>query len=173
VTGWQRIGIAMALACGAAGCAPEAVIAPPPPAEVQPGGCETARDAHFEGESESRLRSYVAWLVKAYGAQAGLGPREVSLGIVRAAQKLAPSGVQVGEVGCGARGQGPYRITIYRDALVGRPLATTYSAIAHEFHHVVQIRRGNLPCGPGEGSRFPYEREAEDFARSVVPGCRR
>jgi hypothetical protein len=163
----------LALSCAAAACAPAPVIAPVPDAEVRPGGCEPARDADFEGESEARQRSYLAWLVKAYGAQAGLGSREVSLAIVRGSEKLAPSGVQVGEVGCGARGQGPYRITIYRDALVGRPLATTYHAIAHEFHHVVQIRRGNLPCGPGEGSRFPYEREAEDFAGSVVPGCRR
>lgn len=168
----RGVGI-LALACGAAACAPEPVIAPEPVAEVKPGGCEVATDADFEGGGEQRLRSYLAWLVKSHGAQAGLGPREASLAIVRGAGKLAPSGVQIAEVGCGIGGTAPYRVTLYRDALVGRPLAVTYRAIAHELHHVVQIRKESLPCGPREGSRHPYEREAEAVADRLVRSCRR
>jgi len=155
-----------------ASCAPPPVIAPEPQAEVRPGGCRIATDADFEGAGEQHMRSYLAWLVKTEGARVQLGPRDAALAIVRGAGKLAPSGVQIAEVGCSAKGAAPYRVTLYRDALVGRPLATSYHAIAHEFHHVVQIRKESLPCGPGEASRHPYERQADAVADRLVPACK-
>ena len=153
-------------------CAPAPVIAPEPQSEVRPGGCQPATDANFEGAGEEHLRSYLAWLVKTEGARVKLGPRDASLAIVRGAQKLAPNGVQVGELGCSGRGEAPYRITLYRDGLVGRPLAVTYRTLAHEFHHIVQIRREDLPCGPRDGSRHGYERDADAVAAKLVPACR-
>jgi hypothetical protein len=131
--------------------------------------CAQARDADFEGAGERQLRGFLAYLAEAHGAPAGIDPRQVSLGIVRGAAKLAPAGVQAGEVGCGHGSDGPYRVTLYRDALAGRPLALAYETIAHEFHHVVQIHRDRLPCAAGDGPREAYEREAREVARRFVP----
>jgi hypothetical protein len=143
-----------------------------PVAEVTPGGCEPLRDADFEGAGEQRLRGYLAWIAQSHGAQVGITPREVSLAIARGEPKPGPAGVQVGEVSCASGYRGPYRVTLFRDALVGRPHAVAYHTLAHEFHHLVQIRRAKLAC-EAKGSAVPYEREAESFARSVVPACSR
>lgn len=164
---------ALALAAALGACAPAPIAPEGPAVEVKPGGCEVARDADFEGEGEERLRGFLRWLAHAHGAPTGLEPRQVSLGIVRGYAKPGPAGVQAGEISCGAGGRGPFRVTLYRDALAGRPLATTYHTLAHEFHHVVQIRRENLPCDAGTGSRAVYEQEAEDVAARFVPACRR
>lgn len=153
-------------------CAPAPAVPEGPAVEVKPGGCELARDSDFEGAGEARLRGFLRWLAHTHGAPTGLDPRQVSLGIVRGSAKPGPMGVQAGEISCGGGRHGPFRVTLYRDALAGRPLATTYRTLAHEFHHVVQIRREGLPCDAGDGSRAAYEQEAEDVARRFVPACR-
>jgi len=157
-----------------AGCAPAPAFAPPARAFVPASfSCEQARDADFEEAGARRLQGFLSYLAHAHGAPAGIDPTKVSLGIVRGAAKLAPAGVQAGEVGCGVGTDGPYRVTLYRDALAGRPLALTYETIAHEFHHVVQIHRDRLPCAAGDGAqREAYEREAREVARRFVPPCK-
>lgn len=163
---------AAVLAAALGACAPAPTVPEGPAVEVKPGGCERARDSDFAGVGEERLRGFLRWLAHTHGAPAGLDPRQVSLGIVRGSVKPGPMGVQAGEISCGNGGRGPFRVTLYRDALSGRPLATTYHTLAHEFHHVVQIRRENLPCDAGDGSRAAYEQEAEDVAHRFVPACR-
>jgi hypothetical protein len=161
------------LACLLAACAPAPVAAPAPAAEPPASfSCAKAQDADFDGEGERRLGNFLRYLAQAHGAPAGIDPAEVSLGIVRGPAKLAPAGVQAGEIGCGNGGAGPYRVTLYRDALAGRPLALAYETIAHEFHHVVQIHRDRLPCAAGDKNREAYEREAREVARRFVPICK-
>lgn len=133
--------------------------------------CDNAVDADFEGAGEARLHGFLNYLAQAHGVPAGIDPTKVSLGIVRGPAKLAPAGVQAGEIGCGNGGAGPYRVTLYRDALAGRPLALAYETIAHEFHHVVQTHRDRLPCGADGKQREAYEREAREVARRFVPKC--
>jgi hypothetical protein len=156
-----------------AACAP-APVSPVTVTARAPAGfsCAQARDGDFEGAGEQRMQGFLAYLAQAHGAPAGIDPSQVSLGIVRGSAKFAPAGVQAGEVGCGGGGNGPYRVALYRDALVGRPLALTYETIAHEFHHVVQIHRDRLPCAAGDKQREAYEREAREVARRFVPQCR-
>lgn len=157
-------------ACAPAPVAPSAVaVTAPAPGTIS---CAQAQDGDFEGAGERRLRGFLAYLAAAHGAPAGIDPAQVSLGIVRGAAKLAPAGVQAGEVGCGNGSDGPYRVTLYRDALAGRPLALAYETIAHEFHHVVQIHRDRLPCSAGGAQREAYEREAREVARRFVPQCK-
>jgi hypothetical protein len=169
----MRLLLLVPSACLLAACAP-APVAPPAPAALPASfSCAHARDADFDGAGEQRLRGFLSYLAQAHGLPAGIEPREVSLGIVRGPAKLAPAGVQAGEVGCGGAGQGPYRVTLYRDALAGRPLALAYETVAHEFHHVVQIHRDHLPCGArSDKDRAAYEREAREVARSFVPACK-
>lgn len=131
--------------------------------------CGTASDEDFEGDGEERLWSYLDWLVRTHGAEAGLLPHRVSLAIVRGQPKPGPGGVTAGEISCDGRN---YRIGLYRDALSGRSLRVAYSTLAHEFFHVVQIRRDGLDCEARPGERATYEREATEFAARVVPACR-
>ena len=150
-----------------------AACAPPVP-QVKPAApekfsCAAARDADFEGEGEQQLHAYLAWLAVNHG-KPGLEPSQVSLAIVRTYPKPGPAGVQVGEISCNAD---DYRITLYRNALAGRPLAVAYETLAHEFHHIVQIRRDRLACEARKGERAAYEREATEFARKRVPSCKR
>jgi hypothetical protein len=171
----MRPALLVLLACLLPACAPAPVTAPQVPVTVPPPagfGCEQAHDADFEGGGERRLQGFLKYLAEAHGAPAGIDPRKVSLGIVRGPAKLAPAGVQAGEVGCGAGSDGPYRVTLYRDALAGRPLALAYETIAHEFHHVVQIHRDRLPCAARDGQREAYEREAREVAQRFVPPCK-
>lgn len=155
-----------------AACAPAPLAPAGPVVEVKPGGCQAARDADFEGEGERRMHAFLRWLAHAHGAPAGLDPGQVTLAIARGPVKPGPAGVQAGEIACGRGGAGPFRITLYRDALAGRPLAVAYETLAHEFHHVVQIHRDRLPCGAGDRSREAYEQEARDVARRFVPRCK-
>ena len=143
----------------------------PPAVEVSPGGCEKLGAADFEGEGRERLRRYLAWLAHSQGGPVDVTPRDVSLAIAPGEPKPGPFGVQAGEVSCAAGGRGPYRVTLFRDALLGRPQAVAYHTLAHEFHHVLQIRRDKLACEAG-GSAVPYEREAEEVAKRLVPACR-
>jgi hypothetical protein len=157
-------------ACLLAACAPAPVAPPAEPAAPEQLSCAPARDADFDGAGEQQLRRYVAWLAEVHGKPVGLQPRTVALGIVRGAAKPGPAGVQAAEIACG---DGDYRITLYRDALAGRPLALAYKTVAHEFFHLVQIRRDHLDCAASKGHREAYEREADAFAMRVVPACRR
>lgn len=155
-----------------AGCAPAPTAPSVAPALPATFSCGPAADADFEGAGEARLQGFVAWLAYARGAPAGISPARVSLAIVRGPAKPGPSGVQAGEISC-AGPDGPYRITLYRDALAGRPLAVAYDTLAHEFHHLVQIHRDRLPCGPTTiAAHEAYEREAREAARRIVPACR-
>jgi hypothetical protein len=131
--------------------------------------CRHSRDTDFDGAGEQLLRGYLEWLVLAHGAPASLKARDVELAIVRGDPKPGPGGVTAGEISCGTD---DYRITLYRNALAGRPLAVAYDTLAHEFHHVVQIRRDGLHCESRKGERESYEREAVEFARKLVPRCR-
>lgn len=140
------------------------------PQTVAPAlACGTASDEDFEGDGEERLWSYLDWLVRTHGAEAGLLPHRVSLAIVRGQPKPGPGGVTAGEISCDGRN---YRIGLYRDALSGRPLRVAYGTLAHEFFHVVQIRRDGLDCEARPGERATYEGEATEFAARVVPACR-
>jgi len=168
----MRASLLILSGCLLAACAPAPVAVPVSVARAPTSfSCEQALDADFEGAGEQRLHGFLRYLAEAHGAPAGIDPGQVSLGIVRGPPKLAPAGVQAGEVGCGVGSDGPYRVTVYRDTLVGRPLALTYETIAHEFHHVVQIHRDRLPCAAGDGKREAYEREAKAVARRFVPTC--
>lgn len=164
----------IAAALGLAACAgqpgpqDDTIVTRAMPASPAPIRCGTARDADFAGTGEAQLRGYLEWLAWTHGANANLRPSQVALAIVRGDSKNAPAGVQVGEISCGA---GSYRITLYRDSLVGRPLPVAYRTLAHEFHHVVQIRRDRLACEAAKGKRAEYEREADEFAKKVMPAC--
>jgi hypothetical protein len=155
-------------ACALAACAPAPVAPPVAPAVPATFSCQPAGDADFDGAGEAALRGYVAWLAQAHGAPARLAPGQVSLGIVRTQPKPGPAGVQAAEIACG---DDTYRITLYRNALTGRPLALAYRTLAHEFHHIVQIRRDRLDCEARDGQRESYEREADAFAGRLVPVC--
>jgi hypothetical protein len=159
--------VALALAL-LAGCAREPPPARAPPVEAPSVSCEDSTDADFEGEGEERFWAYLDWIVRAHGAQAGLMPYHVSLAMVRGSPKPGPGGVTAGEISCDAR---RFRISLYRDALAGRPLQVAYSTLAHEFYHVVQVRRDGLACEAREGERALYESEAAAFAQRVVPAC--
>jgi len=160
---------AAALLCLTAACVPGPSPVHAPQTETPRVSCEKAEDADFEGEGEEQFWRYLDWLVRSHGAEAGLMPHHVSLAIVRGQPKPGPGGVTAGEIACYDR---RYRIALYRDALSGRPLQVAYSTLAHEFYHLVQIRRDRLDCEARKGERATYEREATEFAARVVPGCR-
>lgn len=154
----------------AAACAPAGPV-PAPAVEVAPAGCEASSDGDYEGAAGERLRAYLASVAQAHGTPVGVTPQDVSLAIVRSLPRPGPSGVQAGELTCGAGGGAPYRIALYRDALSGRAKRIAYHTIAHEFFHIVQIRRDGLRGCEARGSAQPYEREAEQFADRLVPAC--
>lgn len=130
--------------------------------------CNETRDADFEGGRGERFQRYARTLA----ARASVPPEEVSVAIVKGTPEAAPRGVAAAEIACGSNdGRPPYLITLYRDALAGRPLQTAFRTVAHEMQHVVQIRRDLLPCGPRAGTREHYEREAEAIAERLVPAC--
>jgi hypothetical protein len=156
---------AATLAVLLAGCAPAPSPVRAPQTEAPGVSCADATDADFE----ERFWAYLDWIVRAHGAQAGLMPYHVSLAMVRGTPKPGPGGVTAGEISCDDR---RYRISLYRDALSGRPLQVAYSTLAHEFYHLVQIRRDGLACEAREGERVLYESEATAFAQRVVPACR-
>lgn len=164
----MRLLLLLQTACLLAACAPAPVAPPVTPAAPAAIGCQAARTADFEGQGEQQLRAYLAWLAQTHGKPVALKPSHMELAVVRSEPKPGPAGVQVGEVSCGANG---YRITLYRDGLAGRPLAVAYETLAHEFFHVVQIRRDKLDCESSKGNRERYEREATDFARKRVRRC--
>ncbi len=177
VTGRVLRILGVALACAIVACASAPVPAPNPaavdiPAAMPPAppapDCRAARGADFKGDGEQQLRRYLAWLVQAHGAKVSLKPEDVTLAIARGEPKPSTGGVTAGEVSCSA---GKYRVTLYRNVLDGRPLAVAYESLAHEFYHVVQIRLDRLKCKPGKGDREGYEREAVEFARTLVPAC--
>lgn len=142
------------------------------PARAEPparGRCEVAYDADFEGAGRQALERYVAELTRVLGPPAGLPAGAVTLAFAGSEPKAGPNGMVAGEVACST---GRYRITLYPKALAGRPLNVAYQTVAHEFHHVVQIRRDGLACGPSPGRSEQYEREAVAFAEQQVPRCR-
>lgn len=58
-------------------------------------------------------------------------------------------------------------------ALEGRRLYTAYHTIAHEFHHIVQMERDQLPCNGTAEDKVPrYEREALAIADQLQPACK-
>ena len=158
------------LLAAAAACAPAAAPVRAPQPELPTIRCGPALDADFDAQGQERLRRYLDWLAQAYGPDVGLRPQDVSLVVVRGPAKPGPMGVTAAEVACNP---GRYRITLYRDALSGRPLSVAYDTLAHEFYHLVQIRRDGLACEARDGERASYEREAVSFARGIVPACRR
>lgn len=163
------------LAAALAACAGGRGREPAEPARLEARDpCQVARDADFEGAGAAQLRRYADWLARAHGTPVGLAPQALDVGIVRGPPKPGLVGVTAGEVACaGADHDARYRITLYRDALVGRPLAIAYQTVAHEFQHVVQIRRDRLPCGARDDAvRARYEREAAAAAEALVPACR-
>lgn len=136
------------------------------------GRCETVAAADFEGEGQTALRLYLDWLVRAHGAPYVGDPGEVALAFPASHPDPAHAGVTGGEVSCGGgKHAAPFKITLFRDALEGRKRRDLYGALAHEFQHVLQIRRDGLACKPSHKTRAPLEREAEAFARSMVPPC--
>lgn len=165
----RAAGAALLLAAAAA-CAPAAAPVRAPQPELPEIRCGPADDADFDADGHERLWRYLDWLAEAYGPEVGLRPQDVALAIVRGPAKPGPVGVTAAEVGCGGD---RYRITLYRDALSGRPLSVTYDTLAHEFYHLVQIRRDGLACQARDGERAGYEQEAMNFARGIVPACRR
>jgi hypothetical protein len=132
--------------------------------------CDTARASDFEGAGAAELRRYARWLARTQGSAVALRPDRVEFAIAGGEPEPGPVGVTAGEVAC-ADGNEAFRITLYREALVGRQLATAYQTVAHEFQHVVQIRRDGLPCGPRDGTLEAYEREAAAVAGRLVPPC--
>lgn len=158
------------LAGAAAACAPAAAPLRAPQPELPAIRCGPAHDADFEAAGHERLRRYLDWLALTYGPDVRLQPQDVSLVIVRGPAKPGPVGVTAAEVACNAE---RYRITLYRDALSGRPLSVAYDTLAHEFYHLVQIRRDGLACEARDGDRARYEHEAISFAKGIVPACRR
>lgn len=166
----RRFLLAGALAL-AAGCQAPAGPAPGPlrPESAARGRCDVAYDADFEGGGRQALERYVAELTRVLGGPVGLPPGSVTLAVAGSEPKPGPNGMVAGEVACS---DDRYRITLYRKALAGRPLNVAYQTVAHEFHHVVQIRRDGLACGPTPGRAAHYEREAVAFAEQQVPRCR-
>ncbi|HUR41286.1 MAG TPA: hypothetical protein VM240_08970 [Verrucomicrobiae bacterium] len=134
--------------------------------------CQVALDADFDDSGRADFQRYVNWLTATQAGGTHLDPGEVTLAIARGKPKPGPKGVIAGEVSCGA-GEEPFRITLYRDALVGRQLQTAFRTAAHEFHHIVQIRRDGLPCDAVSAERERYEKEAEGVADRLVPACAR
>ena len=136
------------------------------------GRCEAAVAADFEGAGATALRLYLDWLVYAYGAPYVTDPAEVSLALPDSHPRPSEAGITAGEVSCGNPGHGAaFRITLFRKALEGRPLQAAYGALAHEFRHVVQIRRDGLACKPTPATKRALEQEAEDWARTLMPPC--
>jgi len=165
----RLLGVSLLSLIVACAPAPSPVREREPQAVVPVVNCGTAGDEDFEGDGEERLWSYLDWLVRTHGAETGLLPHRVSLAIVRGQPKPGSGGVTAGEISCDGRN---YRIGLYRDALSGRSLRATYSTLAHEFFHVVQIRRDDLDCASRPGELATYEREATEFAAHAVPACR-
>ena len=159
-------GVLLLAACHApTRSAPEPERAGAPPR----GRCEVAYDSDFEGAGQEALQRYVAELTRVLGPPVGLQPGTVTLAIARSEPKPGPNGMVAGEVACR---DGRYRITLFPKALAGRLLNVAYQTTAHEFFHVVQIRRDGLACGPAPGRAAQYEREAVAFAEQQVPRCR-
>jgi hypothetical protein len=127
--------------------------------------CAVARDADFDPAGEAELSRYLVGL--AQSEDPGTADR-VSLAIVRGEPKPGPIGMTAGEVACR---RDSWRITLYRDALVGRQLFEAYRTVAHEFRHVVQIRREGLPCKPTHEAQDRLEAEAAAFAEARVSAC--
>jgi hypothetical protein len=138
-----------------------------------PGGrCEPLEPADFEGDGELALQLYVHWLARTFGPPYLKDPAEVELTVPASAPRPTEVGITAGEVSCSDDDDSPaFRITLFRPALEGRPRQTLYGALAHEFHHVVQIRRDGLACKPTPENRERLEREADIFARRLVPPC--
>lgn len=132
--------------------------------------CALAHTADFEGAGEAELHRYLHALARRHGPGSGVEPREVNLAIASGEPRPGLVGVTAGEVSC-EPGNRAFRITLYREALVGRQLYMAYQTVAHEFQHVVQIRRDGLACGPPPGLLEEYEREAADHAARLVPAC--
>lgn len=133
--------------------------------------CVVARDEDFGEAGPAALQRYVHGLARTHGAAVGLTPRDVTVVFVTGEPKPGPVGVTAGEVACSDRERDAYRIGLYRDALVGRPLATTYHTAAHEFVHALQIHRDRLPCAASDGARERYELEAAALADELAPWC--
>jgi hypothetical protein len=166
-------------------CAAAAVLAacaaePPAPApvaafEAQPRDrCAVARAEDFRGAGAADLQRYARTLARERAAGVGLAERDVSLAVSDAEPKPGPVGVIAGEFSCGSGGDGPpFRITLYRKALEGRPLQVAYHTVAHELQHIVQVRRDSLRCHGSDAAAVErYEREAMDVAGQLVPECR-
>lgn len=133
--------------------------------------CDIARDGDFARSGVAELRRYLWHLAQSRAEEAAIDPRQVSLAVVHGPPEPGLVGVTAGEVACGLAGDPPYRITLYAQALVGRPLYTAYRTIAHEYQHIVQIRRDGLRCEPRNGTRELYEAEAQAVADQLVPSC--
>lgn len=161
------------LAAGLLACANHG----PDPAEfarLEPSArdrCDVARAADFEGAGEAELRRYLYQLAESRAHDVTLHPRQVTLALAVGEPEPGLEGITAGEVACAFRGDPPYRITLYPTALMGRPLYTTYQTVAHEFQHIVQIRRDRLACEPRDGTRDHYEAEAKAVAERLVPAC--
>lgn len=139
--------------------------------------CEVARVEDFEGAGEAALQRYAGKLALERGGKVGLRPGDVALAISDGPPKPGPHGVIAGEISCaGPGGHGaPYRITLFRKALEGRQLFTAYHTVAHEYLHVEQMQRDQLPCNdPGDEAQVQrYEREAIRTADALQPACER
>jgi hypothetical protein len=137
------------------------------------GRCEPALASDFEGEGQTALRLYLDWLVRTYGPPYVHDPAEVALSIPASFPRPTEVGVTAGEVSCTDGKDAPaFQITLFRAALEGRPRQSLYGALAHEFFHVVQIRRDGLACKPTRDTKERLEREAEEAARKIVPPCK-
>jgi hypothetical protein len=138
--------------------------------------CDVARADDFDGAGEAALQRYAYTLTRTRGSAVGLKPGDVALAISDAPPKPGPQGVIAGEIACAGPGGngGPYRITLYRQALEGRQLYTAYHTVAHEFAHIEQMERDRLPCaGSDEAQVDRYEREAIGHADALQPACER
>lgn len=136
------------------------------------GRCAAARAGDFEGAGATSLRLYLDWLVYAYGEPYVRDPGEIALALPPSGPRPTEAGITAGEVSChGPDARPAFRITLFPAALEGRPLQAAYGALAHEFRHVIQIRRDGLACRPTPATKAPLEKEAENWARRLMPPC--
>jgi hypothetical protein len=132
--------------------------------------CAATRGEAFAGDGAIALRLYLDWLVRTYGPPFVRDPGDVALDIPPSRPRPTELGVTAGEVICDTV-KPAFRITLFRASLEGRPLQAVYGAVAHEFQHVVQIRRDGLACRPTRETKDRLEQEAEAAARKIIPPC--
>jgi hypothetical protein len=165
-------------ACAGARKAP---LGPEPPPKLL--RCFLLKSDDFShGRAMDRLRpyrDYLDWLIRSWGVEYGLTPRDVRLYASYAPAPTRPGrdGPVAGEIVCHHPEEredvGRYRIVLYREALLGHDVSRLYNTIAHEFKHVLQDAAGEgaVDCGriAKASALRHYEKEASRWADRIAP----